>query len=113
MPAINVLCHELADPSTNDHVRRKMLLAAHTREVDRCRQTIDEHLGKEPRVFVCNDTCDRPSSSRVFRRERCAPEEKIPAAIALERSLASERIFQPLNHHQTVQGRFTGKKSSF
>ncbi len=59
-----------------------------------------------------NDPRDRPSGSGVFRRERCATLEKVPAAIPLKRPLTSQRILQSFNHHETVQSRLTGKQSS-
>ena len=111
MPAVNVLCDEVADQAPDEHVRGKMLLAAYARKVDRRRQTIGEHLGEESGVFMRNDASDRPSGSGVFRREGCATLEKVPAAIPLKRPLTSQRILESFNHHQTVQGRFTGKKS--
>src|SRR5260370_1390585 len=112
MPAVNVLCDEIADQAADEYVRGKMLPGAHARKVDRGRQTIDEQLGEGPGVFMRNHPRDRPSGSGVFRREGCATLEKVPAAIALKRSPTSQRILQSFNNHQAVQGRFTGKKSS-
>src|SRR5258708_10178670 len=112
MAAVDVLCDDIADHAAGEHVRGKMLPGAHARKVDRGRQTIDEQLGEESGVFMRNDSRHRPSGSGVFRREGCTAAEKVPAPIPLKRPLTSQRILQSFNHHQTVQGCFTGKKSS-
>src|SRR5260370_22608395 len=112
MPAVNVLCDEIADQAADEYVRGKMLPGAHPRKVDRRRQTIDEKLGEESGAFMRNDASHRPSRRGVFRREGATTAEKVPAAIALKRPLTAPRILQSFNHHETVQGRFTGKKSS-
>src|SRR6267378_3350514 len=111
MAAVDVLCDEIADHAADEHVRGKMLAGAHPREVDRCRQTIDEQLGERSGVFMRNDPRDRPCGSGMFRRERCATLKKVPAAIPLKRPLTSQRILKSFYHDKTVQGRFTGKKS--
>src|SRR6266849_4182669 len=40
MTAVNVLRDEVADHGTNDHIRGKMLLGAHARNVDQRSQTV-------------------------------------------------------------------------
>src|SRR5258708_4447890 len=112
MAAVDVLSDEISDHAANELVRRKMLPGMHPRKVHRHRQSIYEQLGEDSRVFMRNDPRDRPSGSGVFRRERCAALEKVPAAIPLKRPLTSQRILYSFHHDKTVQSRFTGKQSS-
>src|SRR5258708_19302400 len=48
----------------------------------------------------------------MFGRERCPALKKRSAAVDLERTLAPQRVFQALHHHQTVQRGFPCKESA-
>src|SRR5260370_1580413 len=112
MPAVNVLCDEIADQAADEYVRGKMLPGAHPRKVDRRRQTIDEQLGEESAVFMPNDASHRPSRRGVFRREACTTAQKIPAAIALKRPFTSQRPLQSFTPHETLHARSTANNSN-
>ena len=112
MAAINVLCDEVADHGTNDHVRRKMLLGAHARNVDQRSQTVSHDFSKRARIFVCDDSGNGPCCGGVLRRKRSAATlEERPASVALIRSLAPQRVLEGLDRHQAVQRGFSREKA--
>src|SRR5438309_1571369 len=103
MAAINVLCDEVADQGTNDHVRRKMLLGAHARNVDQRSQTVSHDFSKRARIFVCDDSGNGPCCGGVLRRKRRATTLKErAAAIALVRPLTPQRVLEGLDRYQAV-----------
>src|SRR5579871_949249 len=60
-----------------------------------------------------DDSGNRPGCGGMFRWERSPALEETTAAVALIRTLASERILQGLDRYQTVQCGLAGQKPGF
>src|SRR5713226_7745066 len=102
MTRINFLCDQIAHHSADKNVRRKMLPAAHAGITDRASQAIRQYLRQRTRIFMREYSRHRPGRRRVFGRERRSALKKRAAAVALERALAPQRVFQALDHHEAV-----------
>src|SRR6266446_8940160 len=113
MPAVNVLRNEITHHAANDHVRRKVSMSLHAGDANQRGQAISHYLGEWTGIFVGDDSCNGPCSCRMPRGEGGATAlKKRSAAIALIGAFPSQRILQPLHHHQTVQGSFAREEAS-
>src|SRR2546430_2560279 len=69
MPAVNVLCNEIADHAADQYVRWKMLARFHARDAHQRGQAVRHDLGERAGIFVSDYACHRPCSRGMFRRK--------------------------------------------
>src|SRR5271170_2991345 len=84
--AINRFGDQPADAASDQHVRRKVLLATNASNAHGCGQTVGEKLGHRAGIFVRQNAGSGPGSGGVGLREGISSLEKSTVACALIRA---------------------------